>query len=149
MGQLRKYSIGNVAKSPNCGIQELKRFKFPPNESLEKQAVQPIFGAELCVLALIGSDDTECRSDIRSERYMPATKYKRYVDYASSQLTVSPSSSALRQEMSMLKEIKNVSRKNEGAEAMHIHVLNQMCGHLGRELWSPSILVMLAWTPHL
>lgn len=108
---------------------------FPTDTAAEKEAVQPILCSLLRALSQIRDDRTgsESRSDLRRERYMPPSVAgpRRFVDFESNPL--SPFTGVLlNQEMSLVKEAKNLRRKSESAEQLHGQVSKQMCGHLAK-----------------
>ena len=97
---------------------------FPNDESAEKNAVQPILGALVSVLSQIRDDKTGSQGREQSTN----GSRRRNVDYESSPLN--PFTGVLlNQEMALLKEVKNVRRKGEGARQMHDQVSKQSCGH--------------------
>jgi hypothetical protein len=115
-----------------CHPASLQKCPFPKDTAAEKEAVQPILGAVLRGLSQICAD-SEGRSDMRRERYMPKTSAspKRYIDFESKHLNpFTPL--LLGQELSFIKEVKNVRRKNECAKSLHDEVTKQICGHLAK-----------------
>jgi hypothetical protein len=115
-----------------CIPARTKKYPFPTDTAAEKDAVQPILGAVLRALSQICAD-SEGRSDLRRERFMPKTSAgpRRFIDFESKCLD--PFTPVLLgQELSFIKEVKNVRRKHENAQFLHDEVTKQICGHLGK-----------------
>jgi hypothetical protein len=116
----------NNNQETGCYLASQNKYLFfPTHTAAEKEAVQPILGAVLRALSHI-SADSEGRSDLRRERCTPKTS-------ADSKSTINPLTPLLLgQELSFIKEVKNVRRKNETAQSSHDEVTKQICGHLGK-----------------
>jgi hypothetical protein len=123
----------NDHQETGCYPARKKKYpSFPNAIAAEKEAVQPILGAVIRALSQI-CDDSESRADLRRERYMPKTSAgtRRFIDFESQCLDpFTPL--LLGQELSFIKEVKNVRRKNERAQSLHAEVTKQICGHLGK-----------------
>jgi hypothetical protein len=122
----------NDHQDTGCYPAKKKIYPFPNAIAAEKEAVQPLLGTFLRALLQI-CDDSEGCSDLRRERYMPKTSAgtRRFIDFESQCLDpFTPL--LLGQELSFIKEVKNVRRKNESAESLHAEVTKQICGHLGK-----------------
>jgi hypothetical protein len=122
----------NDQETIGCNPGRKKNYRFPNVIAAEKEAVQPILGAVLRALSQICAG-SEGRSDLRRERCMPKTSAgpKRFIDFESKHLNpFTPL--LLGQELSLIKEAKNVRRKHESAQTLHDEVTKQVCGHLGK-----------------